>query len=85
VLKFKQANREAKATVVATILVIIVLVCGRFRPGGQPSHVFTHPALGLGRLRRYLDLFRHRGGIVLARYVFMDMSLDADKEVKDHE
>ena len=58
--KFRQANREALATVIATIAVIIFWCLAGF--GLADSNITS---LGLGRLRRHLA-FCHR------RYHFPD-------------
>ena len=82
--KFKQANREAKATVVATVLVILFWCAAGF--GLADSNVmFLHTPLWVWGGCVGTWIFSIIVAVILARYVFMDMSLDADKEVKDHE
>ena len=82
--KFKQANREAKATVAATVLVILFWCAAGFGLSGSDV-MFLHTPLWVWGGCVGTCIFSVLVAVVLARYVFMDMTLDTDKGEKDHE
>jgi uncharacterized membrane protein YhdT len=90
--KFRQANREAKATALATIVVILFWWAAGFGLSEIDAD-YLHTPLWVWGGCIGTWIFAIAVSIYLARFVFVDVSLDsidpnpaeADKEVKSHE
>ena len=81
--KFKQANKEAKATIVATVLVIIFWCLAGFGLSGSNIQ-FLHTPLWVWGGCVGTWIFSIIVAIILAKYVFMDMQLKGEED-KKHE
>lgn len=77
--KFRQANREAKATVVATVLVIVFWTAAGFGLSGMDVEILHTPLWVWGGCVGTW-IFACLVAWYLAKYVFMDMSLDSEPE-----
>ncbi len=81
--KFKQANKEARATVVATVVVILFWCLAGFGLSGSSIQLWHTPLWVWGGCVGTW-IFAVLVSVILARHVFMDMKLD-NEEDHDHE
>ena len=77
--KFRQANKEAKATVIATAAVIVFWCLAGFGLADSKTTIFSTPIWVIGGCIGTW-LFAIAVSIYLAKFVFKDMSLDEEDD-----
>ena len=77
--KLLQANKEAKATVVALILTVLVWIVGGFGLAGVDVQIFGTPIWIIGGTLG-VWVFAMLVTVVLSKFVFKDFDLDEEAE-----
>lgn len=81
--KFRQANREAKSTILATLAVIVFWLLAGFGLAGINVTIFHTPLWVVGGCIGTW-LFAILVSIYLADYVFKDIDLDEEEPTHEH-